>query len=115
MKIDLPYPHKALWPNGRAHWAAKNTQTQKHREWAHLATLEALAGGEAFAPSQIIIHVHAKPRGPFPDKDNCIAAYKAFQDGIADALALNDATFPAPQVRFSPDRDGRFVVEMSRG
>lgn len=113
MLVDLPWPNKLLWPNGsRGNHRAVAGQKKRHRQWAHLATLEAQGGQEAFAPRKIVLHVHAKPRGPLPDKDNCIAAYKAFQDGIADALALDDATFPLPTVEFSADRDGRFVVEL---
>lgn len=63
-------------------------------------------------PVPITIEVHPKPRGPLPDRDNCIAACKAMLDGIADALGLDDREFAAPKVVFSPERDGRFVVEV---
>lgn len=114
MIIDLPFPDKILWPNGpqAKNHGHRNAVVQKHREWAQWAAIEALGSNDAFAPRQIVLHVHAKPKGPLPDKDNCIAAYKAFQDGIADALAINDGTFPAPSVEFSKPRDGRFVVEL---
>ncbi len=116
MKIDLPWPDKILWPNGpRAkNHGHKASVVQKHRQWAHLATLEALGGDEPFLPVAITIHVHAKPKGPLPDKDNCIAAAKSLLDGIADGLALNDRDFPAPEVIFATPRDGRFVVELIR-
>lgn len=115
MIVDLPYPHKALWPNGRAHWAAKARETQKHRQWAHLATLAELNACEPFTPATVTIRVYPKPRGPLPDRDNCIAACKAMLDGVADALAVNDRDFPAPKVEFCEPRDGRFVVELTRG
>lgn len=109
--IDLPYPHKALWPNGRAHWGTKSTQTQKHRQWAHLATMAETPDG--FMPSAIKLVVYAKPKGPLPDRDNCIAACKALLDGVADALGVNDQDFPAPTVEFSTPREGRFVLVLS--
>lgn len=116
MTVDLPFPHKALWPNGRAHHMAKASEVKKHRQWAHLATLEALQerGTGGFGPGKIpiTIVVHAKPKGPLPDADNCIAACKAMLDGIADALGVNDRDFAAPLVVFSPERDGRFVVKI---
>lgn len=118
MIIDLPYPHKTLWPNGRGHWRAVHRETQKHRQWAQFATLEAMdhhAVAEGFVPTGITIRVHAKPTGPYPDKDNCIAACKAMLDGIADGLGVNDRDFPAPKVEFAKPREGRFVVELSRG
>ena len=109
--IDLPYPHKALWPNGRAHWGTKSTQTQKHRQWAHLATLAET--NASFVPSAIKLIVHAKPKGPLPDRDNCIAACKALLDGVADALGVNDQDFPALTVEFASPREGRFVLVLS--
>ena len=110
--IDLPYPAKALWPNGRARYHAKARATNDHRDWAYLATMEAMGRAAGFVPTAITIYVHAKPKGPLPDKDNCIAAAKSSLDGIADALRVNDRSFPAPLVVFSPERDGRFVVEL---
>lgn len=113
MKIDLPYPHKALWPNGRAHYRAKAREAKKHRQWAYLCTL-ADASGAKFHPSAITIRVHAKRTGPMPDRDNVVAAAKSLLDGIADALDVNDRNFPEPKVEFAPERDGRFVVELTR-
>lgn len=113
MQIDLPYPHKALWPNGRAHWAVKAREVKRHRTWAHMATLEAMNGkGWGEVPTAIKIIVHAKPKGPMPDKDNCVAAAKSLIDGIADGLGVNDKDFPAPTVEFADERDGRFVIEI---
>lgn len=114
MIIDLPFPHKLLWPNGSVgNRHAKAREAKKHRAWAAVATLEALGRAKGFAPANITIHVHAKPKGPLPDKDNCISAAKSSLDGIADALKVNDRDFPEPKVVFSGERDGRFVVELS--
>ena len=99
--IELPYPHKALWPNGRAHWAAKATQTKKHRAWAHAATLATFP--RCFVPQerlQWLITVYPKPRGPLPDADGCVAAVKSYLDGIADAIGVNDRHFDAPRIQF---------------
>lgn len=118
MRIELPYPAKALWPNGRAHHMAKAREVKKHRAWAFAATLEALqregTGGAGQSPMPITIHVHARPKGPLPDRDNAIAASKSLLDGIADALRLNDRDFAAPQVEFALPRDGRFVIQLGR-
>lgn len=118
MKIDLPWPAKALWPNGRAHYMAKAREVKKHRSWGNLAALEAL-GGTTFAHTgatiPITLHVHPKPKGPLPDRDNCIAACKSLLDGIADALGVNDSAFDIQPVQFSDERDGRIVVEVGHG
>lgn len=112
MRIDLPWPDAILWPNGpqARNYGHKARITAKHREWARLAALGLVA--PETRPIQITIEVHPKPRGPFPDADNCIAACKAMLDGIADALKVNDRDFASPAVVFSPERDGRFVVEV---
>jgi hypothetical protein len=66
--------------------------------------------GDGKVPLRLI--VHARQYGPLPDADNCIAAMKAYQDGIADALGINDRHFSAPTVSFSDRRTGRFVIEV---
>lgn len=113
MIIQLPYPHKALWPNGRAHWGAKAKQTKDHRLWAFMATKAALpvcfrSNGERI-PVRLI--VSAKPKGPLPDKDNALAACKAYLDGIAEALGVNDNMFDPQPVHFS-GRLSSFTIEV---
>lgn len=104
--VALPYPHKALWPNGRAHYMTKAREVKKHRAWADSAALAALPvrhpavfGGDAILP--ILIVVVAKASGPMPDRDNCVAACKAYLDGIAQRIGVNDRRFGAPVVQFA--------------
>lgn len=113
MRLDLPYPHKALWPNGRPHWAAKARETKKHRTWAWGAAMEQrdklrLGDGKL----AIRITVLGKPNGPLPDEDGVSASAKAYLDGIADAIGLNDRNFAAPTVAFGDRRASRFIVEV---
>lgn len=103
--ISLPYPHKALWPNGRPHWAAKARETKKHRGWARLATLADPTRPDN--PGRIIATFYPKPSGPLPDKDGCSASLKAYQDGIADAYGIDDSAFAEPRILFGERcRDG---------
>ena len=112
--IALPYPHKALWPNGRAHWAAKAREVKKHRQWAALAAKAAsLRLGDS--PIPVAITVCPKRHGPAPDADNCVAAAKAYLDGIAAALSVNDRHFAAPTVTISPERTGQFIITIGQG
>jgi crossover junction endodeoxyribonuclease RusA len=116
MRVDLPYPHKLLWPNGsRGNPRAVAGQNRTHKSWAYYAAKASPAPvvGDGSIPIKLI--VHAKPRGPLPDRDNCVAALKTYQDGIAAALGINDKHFAAPTVEFSPDRSGRFVIEVGHG
>lgn len=112
MRLDLPYPHKALWPNGRPHWAAKARETKKHRAWAWGAA-KADNGFEVGAgPIPVTITCHPKAKGPAPDRDNVSAAAKAYLDGIAEAIGVNDRQFAAPVVKISDARNARFIVEI---
>ena len=113
MKLDLPYPHKALWPNGRAHWGTRATETKKHRQWAHQMAYgqrDRVTLGDGKVPVRIT--VHGKASGPLPDADNASAAAKAYLDGIASALGVNDRTFAAPIVEYGSARTARFIVEI---
>ena len=106
--IVVAWPHKSLWPNGRAHWAIKAREAKKLRKEAAWATK---AASVRIGDSPIPIHITAHPKrtGPAPDKDNISAAGKHAIDGIADALGINDRHFAAPTVSISEERTGRFV------
>ena len=115
MIVQLPFPHKALWPNGdKAHWRVVGDQKKKHKAWAYAAALAAL-GGQKFVPSgdkiAIRLTVSSKPKGPECDRDNAVAAMKVYLDGIAMALGVNDRTFDAPIVHFS-GRQSSFTIEV---
>ena len=111
MGIILPYPAKALWPNGRAHWAEKAREVKKHRRWAYLAMREASL---CIADNPIPVHitVYPKARGPVPDRDNIIAASKSYIDGIADYLSVDDKFFAAPTVTIAEKRLGKFEIQV---
>ena len=66
-------------------------------------TLKYLGGRKYSGPEQVQLtyHISPKPRGVFPDKDNAIAAMKAYQDGISLALGVNDKHFLEPKIQFA--------------
>ena len=115
MYLDLPYPHKALWPNGRAHWAAKAKETKLHRAWAFAAMRACLPPSFKHDGDRIPIRitVHPKGRGVAPDKDNALAAAKAYLDGIADALGVDDSIFDPQPVKMA-ERGSRFMIEVGQ-
>ncbi len=118
MRVELPWPDKLLWPNGsEGNRYAKSGAKKAARHAASWAAIEARqrygvpahAGGDI----DVTLYVHAKPRGPLPDKDNCVAAIKVQLDAIAEQIGANDRQFSAPRVVFCEPRDGRMVVELS--
>jgi hypothetical protein len=116
VRVDLPYPHALLWPNGRTRNPhARPAQVNKHRRWAHDATMadpawRTFAAGETPVPVRII--VSRKAAGVYPDRDNASAAAKSYLDGIAQRLGVNDRLFDTPDVEFVPEITGRFVIEI---
>lgn len=115
IRVDLPYPNKLLWPNGRTRAPqAKARQVKLHRRWGNEMTM-ASPGWHGFAPSDSVpvhIIVSRKAAGPYPDMDNTVAAAKAYLDGIADRLGINDRLFAAPTVEFIAPCTGRFIIEI---
>lgn len=116
MAIELPFPAKILWPNGRAHWRDKNRAFQKHKQWAYYAMLERGVRASIVTDVRITwsVIVHPKTRHEIDD-DNARASLKAYQDGFAQALGVNDSRFAAPALSFGePVKGGKIVVEFAR-
>jgi crossover junction endodeoxyribonuclease RusA len=112
--FDLPFPVKALWPNGRAHWAVKGKAVRSHRGWAYIAARDAgVAKADPDSRVSIAVTVHPKTRHPI-DRDNCVAALKSYIDGIADALGVDDRNFETPTITFGdPIKGGLFSVVLT--
>lgn len=115
MRISLPFPDKCLWPNGgdRTHPAKIARLKKSHKKaafWSAKEQRDKMSMQDGLVPVRLI--VHAKPKGPLPDRDNCIAAMKAYQDGISAAIGIDDKHFAEPKVVFAEPRDGRFVLEV---
>jgi hypothetical protein len=94
--ITLPWPDKALSPNNRTHWAVKAKAVKVARRYGAVVAREAGYSTRTYADYygklHIFIRYFAKTRN-YPDADNCLSASKAYLDGIADALGLNDRRF----------------------
>lgn len=111
--IELPFPAKILWPNGRGHHMAKHRAFQKHKTWAWAA----LAADRTYAyyggRVRWSVTFYPKTRNAVDD-DNARGSLKAYQDGFAKALGIDDALFEAPTVRFGePVKGGKIVVVLA--
>lgn len=103
--IVLPFPAKALWPNGRPHHMQKAREVKKHREWARMATLAAIPRSFKWDGQPIRLRYTITPKTRHSiDRDNCIAAMKSYQDGIAAALKVDDKAFLEPEIVFAEPR-----------
>lgn len=114
MRLVLPYPAKALWPNSRGHWAIKARETKKHRAyaWGLAKSRPDVSLGNGSIP--IAITLHPKKTGPVPDNDNIIGSAKSYLDGIAQAIGVNDKHFAAPTVKIASERTGQMILEVGR-
>lgn len=105
--ITVSRPSPALRPNGGTKhymWVAGARRGAK--EEARLVTLEALNGKTFRLPDGAFLAIEYTEvlghREHVMDDDNLIAAMKAYRDGMALALAVNDkrfVTFPAKHRR----------------
>lgn len=117
--ITLPFPDKSLSPNSRAHWAVKASHVKEARRYALMMARAAGYDSNMFKGYDGRIHVwidyYAKTKN-YPDHDNCLSASKAYLDGIADALGINDKRFvPHPFVKDETVKGGRVDIRLTRG
>lgn len=113
--IALPLPAKILWPNGRTRnhrW--RNAEFQKHKGWAYNATLASLPRCFKWNGERIKLRYTITPKTAHAiDRDNCVAAMKAYQDGIALALGVDDSAFAVPVIEFAaPKKPGGVEVTL---
>src|SRR3990167_7128305 len=94
----------------RAHWAVRHTAFQKAKHNAYWTTREVIAGLKQKFPrgaeSPVYI-VFQPPDNRRYDSDNVLASCKAYLDGIAEALGIDDLAFnPITLFRAAPVKDG---------
>lgn len=98
MTITLPWPDKRLSPNARQHWAqlAKvKADARTEAAWTVKAQMplqarRTVAEGEGRIPLRIAFY---PPDNRRRDDDNMVGSFKAYRDGIADALGVDDRRF----------------------
>lgn len=117
--IILPWFDSALSQNARVHWAVKAGHVKAARQRAYHLAMRAGFNADTFAGYDGRIHVwidfYAKTRN-YPDHDNALSACKAYLDGIADALAVNDKRFvPHPFVKDETFKGGKIVMRLTKG
>lgn len=90
--LILPWPPRELSPNSRAHWGRKSKAAKTYRTQCHLlckqAGLVAPTSGKILL-SLVFVPADRRRR----DDDNCLGAFKAGRDGLADALGIDDSRF----------------------
>jgi hypothetical protein len=91
-KITLPIPLLAIGPNGRVHWAKKSMLVKRHRAlaWGMVRMNASLRDIKPTGYSLAFYFRTNRRR----DDDNAEACCKAYRDGIAEALNMDDHDLP---------------------
>lgn len=112
LSITLPWPHQDLSPNSRVHWAKLAQRKAKAKQDAYWATKH--AGEGSLPPSAEISRIRlslrfAPPSNRHYDLDGLISRFKAAQDGIAQAIGVNDRNFSYGVIEMLPKQKGGLV------
>ena len=107
--IVLPWPSPFLSPNARCHWRAKSPVTKNARSAAWAITKASRASVAHDGPIALLVTFRA-PDKRHRDRDNVIATCKAYMDGIADALGVNDRRFEPTYKWGEPIKGGAVEV-----
>lgn len=117
LKVAMRHPAHALRPNGRAHWAVRARAVREARGRARLVMVcrlrelqEACLLPEGWSPDRYVVRWFYKGRQP--DADNCLAACKAYLDGCADALGLDDSALECACIERVRDFENTGTVEL---
>lgn len=98
---------------------AKHRAFKKHREWARLATCAPGVRSEMRkamlldSDSLALRYVITPKTAHAIDRDNAVSAMKAYQDGIAAAMGIDDSNFATPEIEFAaPRKPGQVEVRL---
>ena len=106
--IRLPWPAKELWPNRKAHWAAKSAKAKTARTNAfYLMKAHKL---EVPPEAELTITFHPPTNRRF-DNDGGLASQKSALDGLADASGVDDEGWSYRVRKGKPVPDGCVLVE----
>lgn len=117
LRIILPWPARGLHPNARMHWAPKAKLTKAARALASEAAREAREAvglGDWAERGEIPITVTFLPPDKRPrDLDGLLSQSKAYLDGVADSLGVNDRRFRPSLQLGAVVKGGRVAVDVA--
>lgn len=112
--IDLPWPANELRPNARPHWAAKARATKKARiaaAWA--CKIAGIRPNDPDIPQALrVTAVFAPPTAHARDDDNMLSACKAYFDGVADFIGVDDSKWSIAIRREAAVKGGLVRIEL---
>lgn len=114
-ELTLPWPSKDLSPNARVHWSRRSKAAQAARQTGRVLAMQAGWTRDALPAGRLHLWVtFHPPTKRMPDDDNMLARFKAYRDGLADALLIDDRRFVShPFVSDQPRKGGEVVVRIT--
>lgn len=112
--INLPWPHKDLRPNARPHWAEKAKAVKQARAIAGWrAKMAGIRLGDPDIPAALkVTAVFSPPSRRHHDDDNMLASCKAYFDGIADVIGVDDSRWQIAMRREGVVKGGAVRIEL---
>ena len=111
MQITLPWPDRDLSPNARVHYKRRAEAVKDARDLAYLETR--LAREVSVIPPLHAAWFFYPPDNRKRDLDNMLSMCKAYQDGIFQALGLDDSAVRTVSLRkCKPVKNGMVKVEI---
>lgn len=115
IRIELPWPSRSLSPNARKHWAElSRAKKQARADGYQCAVLHGVKNVRwKGVNARYVFHPPDKRKR---DDDNLMACMKAYRDGIADAMGVDDNTWnlKAPMIAHV-EKGGKVIVEVWPG
>lgn len=114
-ELVLPWPSRDLHPNARVHHMVLARAKKNARHDAYMLALEAGWRGAEFPPGRLHLWIDFYP----PDRrrrddDGLLSSFKAWRDGIADCLGIDDARFVShPWVKDEVVKGGEVRIRIS--
>lgn len=116
--INLPWLNPAQSNNVKLHWAVKAKHIKAERSYAYykIKSMDITPGQKAllFEAKKLHLHVTFYPPNLRMDKQNMHASgtMKAYFDGIADGLGVNDRIFNPTYEVGAVEEGGRVNIEI---
>jgi crossover junction endodeoxyribonuclease RusA len=108
--VTIPWPHRDLSPNARIHWAPLAHQKKIARICARYLALEAGAKRAKFPERPNVTITFHPPDARRRDDDGFISSFKAYRDGIQDAIGVDDSLWRVTYARGVNVKGGQVVV-----
>lgn len=118
-ELVFPWPSAAMSPNARGHWTQRKRAAAKGRLEGRVVALQAgwREGAQSLPHGRWHLFIDFyPPTKRLPDDDNMLARFKAYRDGIADALGVDDSRFVShPYVKDEVVKGGEVRVRITGG